>query len=187
MLALVALAHAAEPHIWLELGAAATGGVSESPEPGGGFAGGFGVALGKDPSRSLAFVARAREGLSGEDLRQVGNIGFTLRFPADTGPYVALGFAHNHETPLGHAMKNPMGTMFAVDPGMTHRSGLEAGVGWDFAAPFPRHRLSERVRPHVGLSAVVLPDAGGPPVYVVADAGIRFGLDRIFADLRPQR
>ncbi|MFZ5480203.1 MAG: hypothetical protein ACOZNI_25795 [Myxococcota bacterium] len=179
----LSIALAADPRVWLETGFTASAGVNEATEPGGGFAGGFGVALGKEPARSFAFVARAREGLSGEDLRHVGNLGFTVRYPADRGPWVAAGLAHNHETPADVALRNPVGTAFAVERGITHRTGFEVGAGWDFAPPFPEHRLSARVLPRVGVSAVVLPDAGGPPVYVVADAGIRFGLDRIFRDL----
>ncbi len=170
-------APAADPRVWVGAGLAGGVGVSDVPGGGGGAAVKVGVALGKDTRRSLGVVAEMRELWMSTEVRNIGNIGLVARYPASGGPYVALGFAHQHEALLADYLARPIPVTAGIDPAIHHRTGFEAGVGWDLSAPFPNSTFGHRFSPTLGLTAMVYPDPGGPPVYVYGELGIRFGVD----------
>ncbi len=90
-------------------------------------------------------------------------------------PYLWLAFAHNHETPLSNAAKNPLPVALGLsEDGVNHRSGLEAGVGVSYELP---PRAPDRLHGRVGVRAAVAQMLGsGPPRYVdlVLSLGIAF-------------
>jgi hypothetical protein len=185
MLALVALACAlaaapADPRVWIGAGLTGGAGVGDAVGGGGGANVSAAVALGRNPARAFGLVGRLRDGWVSNDTRNFGNIGLAVRYPSGTGPYVTVGFAHNHEAPLALYVSHPVGVSAGIDPALTHRTGVEAGVGWDGAAPFPRSRFGHRFSPTVALTALVFPDPGGPPLYVLGEVGVRFGVDGLF-------
>ena len=180
LLAVAVVLAASEPRVWLEAGLGPAGAPAEEFGGGVSFNGAVAVVLGAHPERAVGLVARGRETTMTADLRQIGSISFLLRYPSDTGPYVHLGFAHNHESPMADFLARPGASFAAVDRAITHRTGFEVGFGYDWAPPFPKHPMTEHLRPRMDVGIVVLPDRGGPPVYVVIEGGLRFGLDRLF-------
>ncbi len=182
MLLWFGLAFAADdPRLWLQ--GALAGGVGPDAETSGagGVVGGIGVALGKDPNRCLALEVRSREMYASADPRIVGGIYGDLRWPAGTGPYLLVGFAHHHETALADAKAHPAATALATWSGINHRTGFEVGAGWDLAAPYDEVEFLRRLRPTMRLAAVVLPGTDGPPVYAVAELGFSLGVGRLTA------
>lgn len=146
--------------------------------PGGGFQGFIGAEIGRVPARSFGLEGRVGEGVWTGDLRTVGNIDFDLRYPAGSGPFAYVGFAHHHELPVDDAIAHVGGAIAATYPGITHRTGFEIGAGWDVAAPFPNSAFGSRVRPTVRMAVAVLPDGVSPPVYITGDLGVTLGIGK---------
>lgn len=164
--------------VWL--GAVVDGGASlgSSPSGGGGAAGLLGVSLGKVPSRSLGLEGRVGEAVYASDVRTVGNVNFDVRFPAGSGPWGFVGFAHHHELGIDEAITHVGGAIAATYKGITHRTGFEVGGGWDVAPLFPNSSFGSRIRPTVRLGVTVLPDSVSPPVYLTASAGVLLGIGK---------
>jgi len=164
--------------VWL--GAIVDGGatVSASPSGGAGVAGLIGVSLGKVPSRSLGLEGRVGEAVYASDVRTVGNVNFDVRFPAGSGPWGFVGFAHHHELGIDEAASHVGGAIAATYKGITHRTGFEVGGGWDVAPIFPNSAFGSRIRPTVRVGVTVLPDGVSPPVYLTASAGVLLGLGK---------
>lgn len=171
-------APAVDRPVWL--GATATGGASLGSESsgGGGFAGLIGVSLGKAPARSFGLEARVGEAVYAADLRTVGTVDFDVRFPAGSGPFAFVGFAHNHELAIEESLEHIGGAVTATYTGITHRTGFELGGGWDVAPLFPDSKFGSRVRPSVRLGLTVLPDSVSPPIYLTATAGVLVGIGK---------
>lgn len=169
-----------EPRVWV--GAGLGGGVGADVAPGGGGGAGVeaGVRLGKEPRRSLALVARVRESFMSGPVRNIGNIGFDVQYPSGTGPHAQIGFTHSHESLLADYLAHPVAVSAGVHETLTHRTGFGLGGGWDFGAPFPNHRILSGLRPTAAVNALFFPDDGGPHAYVIAEIGVRFGLDAVF-------
>lgn len=174
------LAHAApDPRLWIGAGLAGGAGLHATPGGGGGAGVSIGVGLGPDVRRSVGLVAKVRELWMAEAVRNIGDIGLVARYPASGGPYVALGFAHQHEALLADYLAHPVAVTAGVHEAITHRTGVEVGVGWDLAAPYAGIPFVQRFSPTFGLTALVYPDGGGAPLYVLGEVGLRFGLDGI--------
>jgi hypothetical protein len=185
MLAMVAAAASPEdPRVWVGAGLAGGVGAASVPGGGGGAAVYAGVSLAKDPRHGLGLFAKVREGVFSGDLREIGNIGGGLRYPAGVGPWVAVGFAHNHEALVSEFLQEPVQVTAGISSLLTHRTGAELGLGWDFAPPFPDSRFGHRFSVTTDVAATWFPDKGGPPVYALAEVGVRIGLDGLFT--RPQ-
>jgi len=170
---------AGDPRVWL--GLAYFGGVGTGPDVGGGGGGRaeVGVALGRNPERSLGILAFAREGVATPEFRTLGTVNVLLRFPAGHGLFVVGGFAHHHETEFADFLADPGTTALATNPAIHHRTGFEVGAGYDLGNQWPDNGIASRIRLFASASAVVLPNSVGPPVYVMADLGFRFGVDRL--------
>lgn len=181
----IAAAHAAQdPRLWLDVGVEGTVGAGRAFGGGGGTHAGIGVAFAPEPARALGLVAHAREEVvsnatpAGSKMGHVGGISIDLRWPCGTGPYVLGGFAHHHETAFADYVARPVPVTLAIDPAITHRTGLEAGAGWDFAPTVRDAPFWSRLRARVDATVTWLPGTGDPPVYLLVEAGVRFGLDR---------
>lgn len=183
-LSLLCWAHPAHAETGLDrpvwLGAMVDGGATlgASPSGGAGVAGLIGVSLGKAPSRSLGLEGRVGEAVYASDVRTVGNVNFDVRFPAGSGPWGFVGFAHHHELGIDEAVNHVGGAIAATYKGITHRTGFEVGGGWDIAPPFPNSAFGSRIRPTVRVGVTVLPDGVAPPVYLTASAGVLLGLGK---------
>lgn len=136
------------------------------------------MSLGKAPTRSLGLEGRVGEAVYASDVRTVGNVNFDVRFPAGSGPWAFVGFAHHHELAIDQAIAHPGGAIAATYGGITHRTGFELGAGWDVAPLFPNSSFGSRVRPTVRLGVTVLPDGVPPPLYVTASAGVLLGIGK---------
>lgn len=169
-----------DARVWV--GAALGGGVGADELPGGGGSAAVevGVRLGREPRRSLGLVAGVREVLISEPVRNIGNIRVLVQYPTGTGPHVQVGFSHSHESLIDDYLAHPVAVTAGVHETLTHRTGFEVGAGWDFAPPFPKHRVTAGLRPTAAVNALVYPDHGGPHAYVLAEVGVRFGLDPLF-------
>jgi hypothetical protein len=169
-----------DARVWV--GAAVGGGLGadDTPEGGGGAALEVGVRLGREPRRALALVAYVREALMSAPVRNIGNLGVVVQYPTGTGPHVHLGFSHSHESQIEDYLAHPVAVTAGVHASLTHRTGFEVGAGWDFAPPFPKNRYTAGLRPTGALNVLVFPDHGGPHAYVLAEVGVRFGLDPLF-------
>lgn len=139
-------------------------------------AGGYGGAVGP-PSvqghvvgRAIVRLGRAglhfagREGVATSDLRTLG--GIFIGGQGFLGEHVALrgGFAHHHETPWEAFKDEPFASFAGVSRGITHRSGFELGGSW--SGGLSKLGIGDWLGVMFDGSATVLPDAGGPPVYV---------------------
>ncbi|MDP2311238.1 MAG: hypothetical protein Q8P18_34780 [Pseudomonadota bacterium] len=174
-----------DARVWV--GAAVGGGVGadEVPSGGGGAAVEAGVRLGRERRRSLSLVAYVREAMMSTPVRNIGNLGVLVQYPSGTGPHVHLGFSHSHESQLADYLAHPIEVTTGVHSSLTHRTGFEAGAGWDFPPPFPRNRITAVLRPTAAVNVLVFPDNGGPHAYVLAEVGVRFGLDPLFTSSAP--
>ncbi len=164
--------------VWLDGGGVGVGGFGniDNSEGAPGITGGVGVALGADPSRSFGLLVQEREFVTNFDERHVSSIGVLVRWPADDGPFALAGGAHHHELPWTTWLSDPGGSIAAVRPDITHRTGFELGAGWDFAPFAPDSPEARRWRPSLQVSAMVLPDTEGALVYAMARFSIRLGL-----------
>ncbi len=174
-------AHAApgpDRPVWLGATVGGGMGIGTSSAPGGGAAGLIGVALGKVPGRSVGLEGRVGESLYAGSLRTVGNVDFDVRYPAGSGPYGYVGFAHHHELGVDEALAHVGGAIAATYGGITHRTGFELGGGWDVAPIFPRSAFGSRIRPTLRLGVTVLPDGVSPPVYVTGAVGVLLGIGK---------
>jgi hypothetical protein len=173
-----AVAEAPAFRVWLDGGLLAAGGFGtvDGVEGAPGLSGGVGVAFGANPSRSAGLLLQVREFVTNLDERHVSSIGVLVRWPADDGPYLLGGGAHHHELPWTTWLSDPGGSIAAVRPDITHRTGFELGAGWDFAPFAPESREARRWRPTVQVSAAVLPDTDGALVYAMARFSMRLGL-----------
>lgn len=166
--------------LWLDGGLAGDLGAGGVEVEGGfGVTGGVGVALTTDPARGPGILVQAREVVNNLDQRHVSSIGVLARYPADDGPYLALGLAHHHELPWSLYVAAPLPAALATHTGITHRTGAELGVGWDFAPAAPDSAVARRFRPSVQLSGVVLPGTQGPLAYALFRATMRLGLKEL--------
>ncbi len=160
---------------WLDGGLVGEGGFGGAPtEGGGGLTGGLGVGLMPDPAVGLALVAQVRELVANE--RHVSSIGVLVRYPADDGPWVGLGGAHHHELPWAQWLDSPGSAIAATHEDITHRTGAELALGYDFAPSAPESSVARMFRPSLQLSGAVLPATDGPLVYVMARATMRLGV-----------
>lgn len=173
------LAAAPEARVWLGGDVSLPVGFGSPASFGGGFGGLAGVSLGAVPGRSLGLEARAAEVLSSSPFREMGAIEVMLRYPAGSGPYGAVGFAHHHEASFEAFLAEPVGVVAGTSKLITHRSGVAIGGGWDFAAPFPKISFVQRLRPFVDLTAAWLPDSVRPNVYVFLNVGIKIGVGKL--------
>ena len=162
----------------VDVGSGVGGGATGSG-PGGGFQGFLGAVIGKVPSRSFGLEARVGESVWAGELRTIGNVDFDVRYPAGSGPFAYVGFAHRHELGIDEALTHVVGAIAATYPGITHRTGFEVGGGWDVATPFPNSAFGSRIRPTVRLAVTVLPDAVAPPVYITGNLGITLGIGKV--------
>lgn len=167
------------PPVWFIAGVGAEVGLADAPGGGGGVNGGVGVSLAPSARDAVGLEARLREGWVSGETRQIGGIGFIVRYPSRPGPYGFVGFAHHHESAIADALARPVATALGIDDAITHRTGFEVGAGWDFPSPQPDDPVLARVLPRAALTAVVLPDRGGPPVYVLLEGGFRVGVGRL--------
>ncbi len=160
---------------WLDGGVVGEGGLGGAPaEAGAGLTGGLGVGLMPDPARGLALSAQVREFVASE--RHVSSIGVLLRYPADDGPWVGLGGAHHHELPWSEWLDSPGSAIAATHAGITHRTGAELALGYDFAPTAPDSPVARMFRPSLQLSGALLPGSEGPLLYVMARATMRLGV-----------
>ena len=173
------LAAAPETRVWLAGEVSLPVGFGSPSSFGGGFGGLAGVSLGAVPSRSLGLEARVAEVLASSPFREMGAIEVMLRYPAGSGPYGAVGFAHHHEAPIDALLAEPVGVVAGSSKLITHRSGVALGGGWDFAAPFPKISFLQRLRPFVDLTGAWLPDRVRPNIYVFLNVGIKIGVGKL--------
>lgn len=145
----------------------------------GGFMAGVNVWIGPQDKNGIALDFQAREGLASDDLRTMGGLYASARWPGRPGPFLSLGFAHHHETSWELAKTDMVGNTIATLPGINHRSGFEVGAGWDPQGPWPTDGMWGHLHPHFQLSAVALPGTDGPPVYVMLEIGGAFGLGKV--------
>lgn len=77
-------------------------------------------------------------------------------------PYGYVGFAHNHETPIGNALQAPLPILTGLsEQGVTHRTGGEAGVG--IVYDFPKIRAGSLAgRAGLRFTTVALLGGGAP-------------------------
>ncbi len=175
----VVMAAAPEARVWLGGEVSLPVGFHSPATFGGGFGGLAGVSLGAVPTRSLGLEARVAEALASSPFREIGSIEVMVRYPAGSGPYGAVGFAHHHEASIDSLLAEPVGVVAGTSPLITHRSGIGFGGGWDFAAPFPKINFLQRLRPFVDLTAVWLPDKVQPNFYVFLNVGIKIGVGKL--------
>lgn len=160
------LLHAADlPRAWVGVGVIAGAGSDGGL---GGVAASGGVRLADNPMIPAAEL-HVREGVAGGEPRSVTDLGFDARWPAQPGPHLVLGFAHDHETDLDTALAHPVENALAILPGITHRTGLELGGGWEI--PTRWEGFAERLRPTLRATAIWFPASDGPPVYGVVELG----------------
>ncbi|MEQ1502916.1 MAG: hypothetical protein ABMB14_11835, partial [Myxococcota bacterium] len=85
------------------------------------------------------------------------------------------GFVHQHETPWDAFVSDPV--MHAIGSGhaIGHRSGLDAGAGWQWDLP-SLHTSGA----HVGAAALAswFPDASGPHLYGVIETLLTIDLGK---------
>ena len=163
--------------LWLDGGVVGDVGMGGAPVEGGyGLSGGLGVSLADEPARGVGILLQVREIVTNLDDRHVSSIGILGRYPADDGPFFALGAAHHHELPWSSYLDDPLAGALATHTGITHRTGFELGGGWDFAPGAPESKDSRRFRPSLQLTGVFLPATEGPLAYVLFRAPMRLGL-----------
>lgn len=139
-------------------------------------AGGYGGAVGP-PSLQGHLVGRAivrlgraglhfagREGVATSELRTLGGIFIGGQGFLGKGWALRGGFAHHHETPWEAFQAEPLGSLAGVSEGITHRSGFELGGSW--SGSLSKLGIGDWLGIMFDSSATVLPDAGGPPVYL---------------------
>jgi hypothetical protein len=169
-------------HFWLDggvvgdVGAAGQVAGRGAVEGGFGITGGLGFGFGADLSRGVGLMLQEREFVANLDERHVSSIGILVRYPADDGPWVALGAMHNHELPWSLYLDDPLPAIAAIAPAITHRTGVEAAVGWDFAPTAPDSAVASRFRPSLQLSVATLPASEGPLFYGLFLATMRLGV-----------
>ncbi len=85
--------------------------------------------------------------------------------------FLRVGFSHQNEAPWATFLDSPGETLFGVGDGIDRRSGFEAGGGLE---------LKLGPKGIVGLwlqgTALVFPLTDGPPVTIIAEGGLSFGL-----------
>jgi hypothetical protein len=181
MLLTLTLASAApvDPRYWLTGAVVGAVGPAEHTSVGGGAMGGFGLAFTRDPRRSLGLEVHSRELFLTEESRSVASIGFRARYPCGTGPFAALGFAHNHEQAWQRAQDHLLATTLATDPQITHRTGIELGVGLDLPPTAPEAEFASRIRFRLAIAEVILPATEGPLAYTFVEVGLRLGVGKM--------
>jgi hypothetical protein len=170
-------------HFWLDGGVVGDFGAGGAPSAGGasleggyGVTGSLGFGFGSDLSRGVGLLLQERELIANIDERHISSIGILVRWPADDGPWVALGGVHNHELPFSLYLEEPLEAVLAIHEDITHRTGVEAAVGWDFAPTAPDSPVASRWRPSVQLSLATLPGSDGPLLYGMLRATMRLGI-----------
>lgn len=162
---------------WLAGGVVGSAGVVEAPAEGGfGVTGSLGFAFGKDPSRGVGLLIQERESWQFPPERHVTSIGVLGRYPADDGLWGGLGFAHHHELPWSLYKEEPLEAILAIHPNITHRTGFEVAVGWDFAPAAPDSPVARRFRPSLQLSVITQPATEGPLFYAMLMLTMRVGI-----------
>jgi hypothetical protein len=113
----------------------------------------------------------AREVVLGAPLRTIGLLDISARFPLGPGLAAHVGFAHAHETPWAEALAHPLPAIFGTLSGITHRSGLQAGIQQDWtidALPW--------AGVYAGAQLTWLADSGGPHFYGGVELGVAIHL-----------
>lgn len=107
-----------------------------------------------------------RMGLLGGPFREVTGVNVALRARVGEHLFGRAGFAHQHETPWADYVAEPISHTIGSGHGIGHRSGLDAGLGWQWTLP-----SVSTSGVHVSVAAIGtwFPDPNGPPVYLMGE------------------
>jgi hypothetical protein len=114
--------------------------------------------------RKIAVELAGGEGWMSQNSRTMGSVTASFLYRPARPLVLEAGLLHLHETPWHSFRQNPAGAIFGVAPGIRHRSGFLAGVGWEGSMPsIPT--WGHRVHPGLRLQCGYLPDSSGPKLY----------------------
>jgi len=113
--------------------------------------------------------AGLREGYLARVQGTLGAVTAGVRYTPGRGPSVRMGFLHHHETPWALAKRFPVQTALGSLSGISHRSGLELGIGADI--PMLQRGYEGRLGGTLELSVGAFPDPAGASVFVFLQQG----------------
>lgn len=108
---------------------------------------------------------------------QVGALSLTYRVYLARGFYLGVGGAHNHGIAFKHFEKDPLGSIFATNVNVFHRTGLIAETGYDFRSFIRKGGFG--IYPVSNLAFTYMPGYGDPIPMVNLSIGFRFGFKRL--------
>lgn len=163
LLLLLSTLASAEPASF-EAGLAAVGAV---PSGGGGFYGAFAIPA----TDRWTAVAGYREVLVSTPTRFAGTVRLMARYTPESTWFLEAGLTHAHEIPWDIALDRPVQSLIGTGPGIRHRSGVGAGLGYELPLDLgPRWAVQGR------LSLAAFPDIHPSPVYLNGEVGLRWKL-----------
>jgi len=158
---------------YIDLGV--TGG-SYSNSPMGGTYAAIGVYF-NSFGRQSSIDVRSKEHYVVSPEMQVGALSLSYRLYLTKGFYAGLGGAHNHGIPFKHFEDDPLGSIFATNMHVFHRTGFIAEVGYDFRSFIKKGGFG--IYPVTNLSYTYMPGYGNPIQLINLSIGFRFGFKRI--------
>lgn len=116
-----------------------------------------------------------RMGLLAGPFREVTGVNVALRARFGEYFFARGGFAHQHETPWKDYLAAPFSHTLGSGTGIGHRSGVDAGLGWQWTLP-----SVSTSGVHVSVAAIGtwFPDRVGPPVYLLAETLLTIDLGK---------
>ena len=142
------------------------------------FAGGYGSVglFFNSLGRQAAIDIKSKENYLLSPESEFGALSLTYRLYFSRGLYLGIGGAHNHWVAINHFNEDPIGSIFATNQHIIHRTGLIAEIGYDFKSLIPRGWLG--MYPATNLSFTYMPGYKDPIPIVNLSIGVKFGLKR---------
>lgn len=164
----VAYANGAE-RLSLSLGMAGVGGAPDSVGALG--AGYLSVRL----TNALYMDVGGRLGLLAGPFREVTGINVAGRARFGEHVFGRFGLVHQHETPWADYVASPISHTIGSGDGIGHRSGLDAGLGWQWTLPAVSTSAA-----HVSVAAIGswFPDDHGPHLYGILETLLTIDLGK---------
>lgn len=130
----------------------------------------------KTKGRQSAIDIKSKEQYIVSPEAHLGALSLTYRLYFSRGFYFGVGGAHNHGIHFHHFTEDPLGSVFATNQHIMHRTGVIGEVGYDFKSFIRGAWLG--MYPVTNLSFTYMPGYGDPVPMVNFSLGFKFGMKK---------